>query len=103
MTHTPLRFGTALRSPYDVAASARYIEELGFDVVGCGEHVSFYGDTANGFVSLSVAAGATSRIQRMSAITRVPLYPAALLAKLGEPRAVASNGRIMPRGGVGGD
>ena len=61
MSQQALRFGTALRSPYDVAASAQRIEALGFDVLGCGEHVSFHGDTANGFVSLSVAAGATSR------------------------------------------
>lgn len=99
----PLRFGTALRSPYEVAASARRIEDLGFDVLGCGEHVSFYGDTANGFVSLSVAAGATSRIQLMSAITLVPLYPAALLAKLGAALDVASNGRFMLGVGVGGE
>ena len=103
MTQTPIRFGTALRSPYEVAASARRIEELGFDVLGCGEHVSFYGDTANGFVSLSVAAGATSRIQLMSAITLVPLYPAALLAKLGAALDVASNGRFMLGVGVGGE
>ena len=103
MTAQPLRFGTALRSPYEVAASARRIEDLGFDVLGCGEHVSFYGDTANGFVSLSVAAGATSRIQLMSAITLVPLYPAALLAKLGAALDVASNGRFMLGVGVGGE
>lgn len=103
MMQTPIRFGTALRSPYEVAASARRIEELGFDVLGCGEHVSFYGDTANGFVSLSVAAGATSRIQLMSAITLVPLYPAALLAKLGAALDVASNGRFMLGVGVGGE
>ena len=103
MTDQPIRFGTALRSPYAVAASARRIEELGFDVLGCGEHVSFYGDTANGFVSLSVAAGATTHIQLMSAITLVPLYPAALLAKLGAALDVASNGRFMLGVGVGGE
>lgn len=99
----PLRFGTALRSPYDVAQNAKYIEDLGFDVIGCGEHVSFYGETANGFVSLSVAAGATSRVQLMSAITLVPLYPAALLAKLGAALDVASGGRFMLGVGVGGE
>lgn len=103
MTKQPLRFGTALRSPYEVAASARRIEALGFDVLGCGEHVSFYGDTANGFVSLSVAAGVTRHIQLMSAITLVPLYPAALLAKLGAALDVASNGRFILGVGVGGE
>ncbi|MBI2803176.1 MAG: LLM class flavin-dependent oxidoreductase [Gammaproteobacteria bacterium] len=103
MTQPRLRFGTALRSPYDVAASARRIEALGFDVLGCGEHVSFHGDTANGFVSLGVAAGATTHIQLMSAITLVPLYPAALLAKLGAALDVASGGRFMLGVGVGGE
>jgi alkanesulfonate monooxygenase SsuD/methylene tetrahydromethanopterin reductase-like flavin-dependent oxidoreductase (luciferase family) len=103
MSQQALRFGTALRSPSDVAASAQRIEALGFDVLGCGEHVSFHGDTANGFVSLSVAAGATSRIQLMSTITLVPLYPAALLAKLGAALDVASGGRFMLGVGVGGE
>ena len=103
MTQPRLRFGTALRSPYDVAASAQRIEALGFDVLGCGEHVSFHGDTANGFVSLGVAAGATKNIQLMSAITLVPLYPAALLAKLGAALDVASGGRFMLGVGVGGE
>ena len=96
MTDANITFGTALRSPYDVADSARRIEELGYDVLGCGEHVSFYGDTANGFVSLSVAAGVTSRVRLLSAITLVPLYPAALLAKLGAALDVASNKRNLP-------
>ncbi|MCB1749715.1 MAG: LLM class flavin-dependent oxidoreductase [Gammaproteobacteria bacterium] len=103
MTDANITFGTALRSPYDVADSARRIEELGYDVLGCGEHVSFYGDTANGFVSLSVAAGVTSRVRLLSAITLVPLYPAALLAKLGAALDVASNGRFMLGVGVGGE
>ena len=73
MSNQVIEFGTALRSPYAVAKSAAQIEALGFDVLGCGEHVSFYGDTANGFVSLSVAAGATKTIRLMSTITLVPL------------------------------
>lgn len=103
MTGDRILFGTALRSPYKVAASAARIEALGFDVLGCGEHVSFYGDTANGFVSLAVAAGATSHIRLLSAITLVPLYPAALLAKMGAALDVASAGRFMLGVGVGGE
>lgn len=103
MKQHPIEFGTALRSPYDVADSAREIESLGFDVLGCGEHVSFYGDTGNGFVSLSVAAGATTSIRLMSSITLVPLYPAALLAKMGAALDVASGGRFSLGVGVGGE
>jgi probable F420-dependent oxidoreductase len=98
-----VKFGTALRSPYGVAELSRQIEGLGYDVLGCGEHVSFHGVTANGFVSLSVAAGATTHIELMSTITLVPLYPAALLAKMGAALDVASNGRFSLGVGVGGE
>ena len=103
MSENSIEFGTTLRSAYDVARLARQIEALGFDYLGCGEHVSFYGETANGFVSLAVAAGATSHIRLMSTITLVPLYPPALLAKLGAALDVASGGRFSLGVGVGGE
>jgi probable F420-dependent oxidoreductase len=98
-----IEFGTTLRSPYNVAELAQQIEALGFDIIGCGEHVSFHGESANGFISLSVAAGVTKKIRLMSAITLVPLYPAALLAKLGAALDVASGGRYTMGVGVGGE
>lgn len=98
-----IKFGTTLRAPHGIVELSRQIEGLGYDVLGCGEHVSFHGDTANGFVSLSVAAGATTKIELMSAITLVPLYPAALLAKMGAALDVASNGRFSLGVGVGGE
>ena len=103
MSDKRIEFGTTLRSAYDVARLAKQIEDLGFDFLGCGEHVSFHGETANGIVSLSVAAGATERIKLMSAITLVPLYPAALLAKMGAALDVASGGRFTLGVGVGGE
>ena len=103
MADRKIEFGTTLRSPSNVAELAQQIEGLGFDILGCGEHVSFYGDTANGFISLSVAAGVTKDIRLMSAITLVPLYPAALLAKLGAALDVASGGRYTMGVGVGGE
>lgn len=98
-----IAFGTSLRSPYEVAKLSRQIEGLGYDILGCGEHVSFYGDTANGLISLSVAAGATTNIRLMSTITLVPLYPPALLAKMGAALDVASGGRFTLGVGVGGE
>ncbi len=103
MADKKIEFGTTLRSVYDVARLAKQIEDLGYDFLGCGEHVSFHGETANGIVSLSVAAGATERIKLMSAITLVPLYPAALLAKMGAALDVASGGRFTLGVGVGGE
>lgn len=103
MADKKIEFGTTLRSVYDVGRIAKQIEDLGYDFLGCGEHVSFHGETANGLVSLSVAAGATERIRLMSAITLVPLYPAALLAKMGAALDVASGGRFTLGVGVGGE
>lgn len=103
MADKKIQFGTTLRSVYDVGRIAKQIEDLGYDFIGCGEHVSFHGETANGLVSLSVAAGATERIRLMSAITLVPLYPAALLAKMGAALDVASGGRFTLGVGVGGE
>ena len=103
MADKKIEFGTTLRSVYNIAKLAKQIEDLGYDFLGCGEHVSFHGETANGLVSLSVAAGATEHIRLMSAITLVPLYPAALLAKMGAALDVASNGRYTLGVGVGGE
>jgi len=103
MADKQIEFGTTLRSVYNIAKLAKQIEDLGYDFLGCGEHVSFHGETANGLVSLSVAAGATEHIRLMSAITLVPLYPAALLAKMGAALDVASNGRFTLGVGVGGE
>ncbi len=103
MSEDKIRFGTALRSPYDVAKAAAQIEDLGFDILSCGEHVTFHGDSANGIVSLSVAAGATEHINLMSSITLLPLYPPALLAKMGAALDIASGGRFILGVGVGGE
>lgn len=98
-----LQFATGLRQPHDIPATARLVEELGYDAIVCGEHVTFHGDTANGFISLAQAAAVTTRLKIMSAITLVPLYPTALLAKLGAALDVASDGRYMFGVGVGGE
>ncbi|MFT4582674.1 MAG: putative F420-dependent oxidoreductase [Gammaproteobacteria bacterium] len=103
MNNDKIQFGTTLRSPFNVASMAKRIEALGYDILACGEHVTFHGDTANGIVSLSVAAGATEKIKLMSSITLLPLYPPALLAKMGAALDAASNGRFMLGVGVGGE
>ncbi|MGD9603043.1 MAG: LLM class flavin-dependent oxidoreductase [Gammaproteobacteria bacterium] len=98
-----IEFGMSLTGLHDVAGNARRLESLGYDYVGCGEHVSFHGPTSNSFVSLAVAAGATTRIRLISAIVLLPLYPAALAAKLAATLDVASNGRYHMGVGVGGE
>jgi len=98
-----IELGIGLSRIDDVAASAQHAESLGYDFVSTGEHVFFYGAVGNGIISLAAAAGATTRIKLMSTITLVPLYPAALLAKLVASLDVVSKGRFNLGVGVGGE
>lgn len=98
-----IEFGMSITGLQDVAGNARRLEALGYDYVGCGEHVSFHGPTSNSFISLSVAAGATERIKLISAIVLLPLYPATLAAKLAATLDVVSKGRYHMGVGVGGE
>ncbi len=96
-------FGIGLRRIDDIAASAREAERLGYQFVSTGEHVFFHGPVNNGLIALAAAAGATSSIRLMSAITLVPLYPPPLLAKMVATLDVVSDGRFHLGVGVGGE
>jgi probable F420-dependent oxidoreductase len=85
------------------AAEARAAEDAGYDGVSTGEHLFFHGPVTNGFVSLAAAAGATSRIRLLSSLTVLPLYPAALAAKLATTLDQVSGGRFDLGVGVGGE
>ena len=86
-----------------VAAEARAAEDAGYDGVATGEHLFFHGPVTNGFVTLAAAAGATTRIRLLSSLTVLPLYPAALAAKLATTLDRVSNGRFDLGVGVGGE
>ncbi|SNR29834.1 LLM class flavin-dependent oxidoreductase [Blastococcus mobilis] len=86
-----------------VAAEARTAEDAGYDGVAVGEHLFFHGPHPNGFVALAAAAGATSRIRLLSSLTVLPLYPAALAAKLATTLDQVSGGRFDMGVGVGGE
>lgn len=99
-----MRVGITLgRDERDVARDARWAEEIGFDQVASGEHLFFHGPTSNGFITLAAAAGATERIRLLSALTIVPVYPAAVLAKLAASLDQVSNGRFDLGVGIGGE
>ena len=55
----PLEFGISLRLLWDAKEEARTAEELGYDYLLTGEHVSFYTPVGNTLISLAAAAGAT--------------------------------------------
>ncbi|MQA14881.1 MAG: LLM class flavin-dependent oxidoreductase [Pseudonocardiaceae bacterium] len=82
---------------------AREAEDLGFDYVGCGEHLFFHGPTANAFVQLAAAAGATAHVRLVSTITLLPLYPAALAAKQAATLDRICGGRFELGVGSGGE
>lgn len=88
---------------HDVPHCARVIEDLGFDLVASGEHLTFHGPVPNAFLSLAQAAAVTTRVRLLSAITLAPLYPAVLLAKLASFSDVLSEGRFELGIGVGGE
>lgn len=87
----------------DVPGLARLVEDSGFDYLACGEHVFFHTGTPNAFVVLAAAAAATQRIRLLSAVTVLPLYPAALAAKLCVTLDGVSGGRFDLGVGVGGE
>jgi alkanesulfonate monooxygenase SsuD/methylene tetrahydromethanopterin reductase-like flavin-dependent oxidoreductase (luciferase family) len=89
--------------PAEVIDTARRAEEQGYDFLACGEHVFFHSPTPNAFVALAAAAGATSRLRLLSALTVLPLYPAALAAKLAATLDRVSGGRFDLGVGVGGE
>ncbi|HEY2223695.1 LLM class flavin-dependent oxidoreductase [Actinomycetospora sp.] len=87
----------------EIPALAARAEELGFDLVACGEHVLFGSPTSNAFVALAAAAAATSRVRLVSAVTLLPLYPAVLAAKMATTVDRVSGGRFELGIGVGGE
>ena len=102
-TKEQVQFGLAMRRADQVAEQARAIEALGYDYATTGEHVFFHVPCANAFISLAVAAGATTTLKLMSTITLLPLYPAVLAAKQAAALDVASGGRFHMGIGVGGE
>jgi probable F420-dependent oxidoreductase len=96
-------FGAALASMKDVPEAARLAESLGYDYLCSGEHMMFHGAVPNSLITLSVAAGATSRIKLMSTVVLLPLYTPMVLAKMASVLDVASNGRYHMGIGVGGE
>jgi alkanesulfonate monooxygenase SsuD/methylene tetrahydromethanopterin reductase-like flavin-dependent oxidoreductase (luciferase family) len=89
--------------PAEAGPLARRAERQAFDFFACGEHVFFHCPVPNAFVTLAAAAGATERIRLLSAVTILPMYPAALAAKMVATLDRVSSGRFDLGVGVGGE
>src|SRR5581483_6819354 len=100
---SPVEFGFALPDLAGIGPQSQRIEALGYDYLAMGEHVAFHGPTPNSFVGLAVAAASTRRIKVLSSVVLLPLYPAALAAKLAAALDVVAGGRYTMGVGVGGE
>ena len=102
-----LHFGSgASLGAAEIAAEARWLEELGFEYISVGEHFmrgSPPGPTQAALPLLAVAAGATDRIRLLSSIVLVPFYHPLVLAKFAATLDIASQGRLTLGVGVGGE
>ena len=98
-----MRVGLVLGELDAAVAEARSVEAAGFDLVASGEHLFFRGPVPNAFVTLAAAAGATEQIGLVSSITLLPLYPAALVAKMAVDLDRVSGGRFELGVGAGGE
>jgi len=97
-----MEFGLSLGDMASVATQARRAEELGFSYLACGEHLFFH-VAPNPFVELAAAAAVTERIRLLSSISLLPLYPAAMAAKLAATLDQVSGGRFVLGVGAGGE
>lgn len=100
---TKIEFGISLRQADNVVQEAKEAEMQGYNFLTAGEHMFFHGPTTNGLITLAGAAAATTRIQLMTSITLVPLYPAVVLAKQVATLDRLSGGRFNLGVGVGGE
>jgi probable F420-dependent oxidoreductase len=98
-----IEFGATLSSLKGIAEFARRAEALGYDYLGCGEHMMFHGPIGNSLIGLSVASGVTHSIKLMSSVVLLPLYAPMVLAKLTSVLDVASGGRYHMGIGIGGE
>ncbi|MET7402052.1 LLM class flavin-dependent oxidoreductase [Dactylosporangium sp. NPDC005572] len=97
-----MKAGLTLGAAGSVPADARRAEALGFDYLACGEHL-FFQVAPNPFVELAAAAAVTTRIRLVSTVSLLPLYPAALVAKLAATLDQVAQGRFELGVGAGGE
>ncbi len=98
-----MQIGLVVRSESEITTEARHAEEAGFDYLASGEHLFFHGPVPNSFINLATAAAVTSHIRLVSTIALLPLYPAAMLAKLAVALDIVSDGRFELGVGAGGE
>ncbi|HYB40821.1 MAG TPA: LLM class flavin-dependent oxidoreductase [Candidatus Methylomirabilis sp.] len=104
----PIHFGVSpssptLRPPQDQFRLARRIEELGFESIWAGDHVSFHNPILESLTLLASYAGITSRIRLGTGVYLLALRAPAIAAKMTATLDALSGGRLIFGVGVGGE
>jgi probable F420-dependent oxidoreductase len=84
-------------------AVAELAEELGYDSIWAGEHLSFHNPILDLGVALAVFAAVTERILLGAGVVLLPLRHPSLVAKQAASLDYVSGGRLLLGVGVGGD
>lgn len=101
-----IRFGAfvhGLSPPEELFAQARRAEELGFDSLWTGDHVSFHNPLYESLTLLASYAGITRRVKLGSAVYLLALRHPTVAAKITSTLDVLSGGRFIFGVGVGGE
>ncbi len=92
-----------LRSPQEHFRLVRRIEELGFESIWAGDHISFHNPIFESLTLLASYVGVTSRVRLGTAVYLLALRPPAVAAKMAATLDVLSGGRLIFGVGVGGE
>src|SRR5215475_8188100 len=100
-----LGFGAflSLHAPEEQFALARRVEELRFDSLWTGDHVSFHNPIYESLTLLAAYAGVTRRIKLGSAVYLLALRHPTVAAKVTATLDALSGGRLIFGVGVGGE
>jgi probable F420-dependent oxidoreductase len=101
----PVRFGAFLtmHPPEEQFAIARRVDELGFDSIWTGDHVSFHHPLYESLTLLATYAGITSRVKLGAGVYLLALRHPTVAAKITSTLDALSGGRLIFGVGVGGE
>lgn len=91
------------RDPGRYRAIAELAEELGYDSIWAGEHLSFHNPILDLGVALAVFAAVTERISLGAGVVLLPLRHPSIVAKQAASLDYVSGGRLLLGVGVGGE
>ncbi len=101
----PIGFGAFLspHPPDEQFALARRCEELGYDSLWTGDHVSFHNPLYESLTLLAAYAGITTRVKLGTGVYLLALRHPTVAAKITSTLDVLSSGRLIFGVGVGGE